>query len=303
MKPTLLILAAGMGSRYGSLKQMDGIGPNNEAILDYSIYDAVRAGFGKVVFVIRHSFAKDFQEVFTKERFNNLIDVEFVFQELDILPEGFSIPEGREKPWGTNHAIMMGAKSINTPFAVINADDFYGAEAFQTLGEQLYSLENKKNSYCMIGYKLANTLSDFGTVSRGACSVDENNNLTSITECYEIGHYDNEVKHNINGSLEPISPETIVSMNMFGFTTDYFDYSEKMFIDFLNKNSKELKTEYQIPTVTNTLINNGSVTMTVLNCDAKWFGVTFKEDKPMVIEKLEALIESGKYPRNLWEKK
>ena len=303
MKPTLLILAAGMGSRYGSLKQMDGIGPNNEAILDYSVYDAIRAGFGKVVFVIRHSFAKDFKDVFTADRFNNLIEVEYVYQELDVLPEGFSVPEGREKPWGTNHAVMMGAKVIDTPFAVINADDFYGAESFQTLGEQLSKTGSKKGDYCMVGYKLSNTLSDFGTVSRGACSVNADNQLTSVEECYQIGHYDNEVKHKVGDNLLPISPDTVVSMNMFGFTPDYFDYSEKMFVEFLQMSGEELKSEYLIPTVVNTLINENKATMTVLRCDAKWFGVTFKEDRPLVVAKLESLIDSGKYPRKLWERK
>lgn len=302
MKPTLLILAAGMGSRYGSLKQMDGIGPNNEAILDYSVYDAIRAGFGKVVFVIRDSFSKEFQEVFTANRFKNLIEVEYVYQELNKLPRGFNVPEGREKPWGTNHAVMMGESAINTPFAVINADDFYGAEAYVALADKLNSLVGKDNEYCMVGYKLGNTLSDFGTVSRGACAVDDKNNLKTIVECYEIGNYNNEVKHKIDGQLQPISKDIIVSMNMFGFTPDYFSHSNKMFVDFLEKEGKELKSEYLIPTVTNTLINNGTSTMEVLTCDAKWFGVTVKEDKDVVVSKLLALIEIGKYPKNLWGK-
>ncbi len=302
MKPTLLILAAGMGSRYGSLKQMDGVGPYNEAILDYSIYDAIRAGFGKVVFVIRHSFEKEFKNAFTAERFNNKIEVEYVFQELENLPEGFSIPEGREKPWGTNHAVMMGAKVINTPFAVINADDFYGAESYQTLADRLVQLEGKKNEYCMVGYKLGNTLSEYGTVSRGACTSDANDNLKTIVECYEIGMYDGEVKHKLGEELIPISKDTIVSMNMFGFTTDYFDYSDQMFAEFLTERGEEMKSEYLIPTVTNTLINENKVDMKVLHCDAKWFGVTFKEDKPMVIDQIKALIEKGLYPTNLWEK-
>ena len=302
MKPTLLILAAGMGSRYGSLKQMDGIGPNNEAILDYSIYDAIRAGFGKVVFVIRHSFEEDFKQVFTAERFNNKIEVEFVFQELENLPEGFSIPEGREKPWGTNHAVMMGAKVINTPFAVINADDFYGYEAYKSLADYLKTLEGVKNKYCMVGYKLGNTLSEYGTVSRGACTSDESDHLKTIVECYEIGTYDGEVKHKIGGELLPIASDTIVSMNMFGFTTDYFDYSDQMFAQFLTERGAEMKSEYLIPTVTNTLITDGKIDMKVLYCDAKWFGVTFKEDKPTVIKQLQAQIDKGLYPANLWEK-
>ena len=182
MKPTLVVLAAGMGSRYGSLKQMDGVGPNNEAIIDYSIYDAVQAGFGKVVFVIRHSFEQEFREVFSKEHFGGKIDVEFVFQELDYLPEGFTVPEGRIKPWGTCHAVMMAAPVVDGPFAVINADDFYGREAYITLAEYLRQVEGTQGNYSMVGYNLRNTLSDYGTVSRGECSVDENNNLVSIVD-------------------------------------------------------------------------------------------------------------------------
>lgn len=302
MKPTLLILAAGMGSRYGSLKQMDKIGPSGEAILDYSIYDAVRAGFGKVVFVIRHSFADEFMKTFSPEKFNNKIEIEYVFQELENVPEWFNMPEQREKPWGTNHAVMMGSKVIDTPFAVINADDFYGAEAYETLAKKLIQMEGKKNEYCMVGYKLENTLSDFGTVSRGACTADSNNHLKTIVECYEIGYYDNEVKHKVNGELAPVAKDTIVSMNMFGFTPDYFDYSDQMFAEFLKEKGGELKSEYLIPTVTNTLITEGKVTMEVLYSDAKWFGVTFKEDRPIVVEKLNELVVSGKYPKNLWEK-
>ena len=182
MKPTLVVLAAGMGSRYGSLKQMDGVGPNKEAIIDYSIYDAIRAGFGKVVFVIRHLFEKEFREIFTKERFGGKIEVEFVFQELDYLPKGYSVPEGREKPWGTNHAVMMAAPVVNEPFAVINSDDFYGREGYEVLCNYLKKVEGKKGYYSMVGYNLRNTLSDFGTVSRGECSVDEKGNLVTIVE-------------------------------------------------------------------------------------------------------------------------
>ena len=186
VKPTLLVLAAGMGSRYGSLKQMDGVGPNNEAIIDYSVYDAIRAGFGKVVFVIRHSFEKEFREVFSAERFGGRIAVEFVFQELDYLPEGASVPEGRVKPWGTNHAVMMAADAVHEPFAVINADDFYGAEAYQTIGDYLSQLGDSKNRYCMVAYDLNRTLSDNGTVSRGVCGVDADGNLTSMVERTQI---------------------------------------------------------------------------------------------------------------------
>ncbi len=302
MKPTLLVLAAGMGSRYGSLKQMDGIGPNNEAILDYSVYDAIKAGFGKVVFIIRHSFEAEFKEVFTAERFNNKIQVEYAFQELDYLPEGFSVPEGRVKPWGTMHAVMMGAKLINEPFGVINADDFYGAEAYKTLADYLMTLDGQKNKYCMVGYRLANTLSDFGTVSRGYCTANASGDLESIVECYEVGYYDGKVMHKVADELKEISIDSIVSMNMFGYTPDFFEYSDKMFVDFLKERGSEMKSEYLIPSVTDTLIKQGVATMKVLSSDAKWFGVTFKEDKPNVVAKLNALIEKGLYPKNLWEK-
>lgn len=302
MKPTLLILAAGMGSRYGSLKQMDGIGPNNEAILDYSIYDAIRAGFQKVVFVIRHSFEKEFKELFTPERFNHKIEVDYVFQELDYLPKGFEVPQGREKPWGTNHALMMGKGVINTPFAVINADDFYGAEAYKTLADFLMTLGDSKNKYCLVSYKLKNTLSDFGTVSRGVCTEDSQGNLKTVIESYEIGRYDGIVKHKLNGELIDLDPESLVSMNMFGYTPDYFTYSDEYFVEFLKEKGQEMKSEFLIPFVTNSLINKKVATMKVLSSDAKWFGVTYKEDKPLVIEKINNLIKEGKYPKNLWGK-
>ena len=186
VKPTLLVLAAGMGSRYGSLKQMDGVGPNNEAIIDYSVYDAIRAGFGKVVFVIRHSFEKEFREVFSADRFGGRIAVDFVFQELDYLPEGLAVPEGRVKPWGTNHAVMMAADAVHEPFAVINADDFYGAEAYKTIGDYLAQLGESRNSYCMVAYDLNKTLSENGTVSRGVCGVDPKGDLTSMVEYFKV---------------------------------------------------------------------------------------------------------------------
>ncbi|MEG2317942.1 MAG: sugar phosphate nucleotidyltransferase [Rikenellaceae bacterium] len=304
MKPTLLILAAGMGSRYGSLKQMDGIGPNKEAILDYSVFDAARAGFGKVVFVIRHSFEAEFKEVFSKKHFGNKIDVDYVFQELDYLPKGVTVPEGREKPWGTNHALMMGAKAINEPFAVINADDFYGEDAFKTLAKELVNMEGKTNEYCMVGYRLANTMSDFGSVSRGVCTANEKGNLVSIVERTEIVKCENGAQfRNEKKEMQDIDVNTLVSMNMFGFTPDFFKYSDDRFMAFLEaaKKSGNLKAEYLIPTVVNDLINEGKVTLKVLSSDAKWFGVTYKEDRPIVVAKLQALISAGRYPQKLWE--
>lgn len=303
MQPTLLILAAGMGSRYGSLKQMDGIGPNKEAILDYSVYDAIRAGFSKVVFVIRHNFADEFKAVFSPERFNHKIAVEYVYQELDSLPDGYSVPEGREKPWGTNHALMMGAQTINTPFAVINADDFYGAEAYQVMADYLNSLHHSKNSYCMVGYLLKNTLSDFGSVSRGICTTDANDNLVSMVERTKIEREGNEVIYtDEEGHSHPIDENSVVSMNLFGFTPDYFEYSQNHFVKFLDQNQGNLKAEFFIPMMVNHVINEGIATMKVLSSNAKWFGVTYKEDRPSVVEKINALIAEGKYPADLWSK-
>ena len=302
MKPTLLVLAAGMGSRYGSLKQMDGIGPNNEAIIDYSIYDAIRAGFGKVVFVIRHSFEKEFREVFSAERFKGRIEVDFVFQELDYLPEGFSVPEGREKPWGTNHAVMMGAGAIkNEPFAVINADDFYGAEAYAGIARYLEEMAGGENRYCMMGYKIGNTLSDFGSVSRGVCSMDGEGDLTGMVERTKIFKEGDRIFYRDETGDHDLTAGTLVSMNMFGFTPDYFRYSAEYFPTFLQENEQNLKAEFFIPLMVNRLINAGTAKMKVLSSDAKWFGVTYKEDKPAVVAKLNALIEAGKYPANLWE--
>lgn len=303
MKPTLLILAAGMGSRYGSLKQMDGIGPNKEAILDYSIYDAVRAGFGKVVFVIRKSFETEFKEVFNKEHFGGKIEVEYVYQELGKLPNGYAIPEGREKPWGTNHALMMGSSVINEPFAVINADDFYGEDAYKTIADQLMKMDGKTNEYCMVGYKLKNTMSDFGSVSRGICTPDENGNLVSIVERTEIVKEGEGAKfRNDNSEMQDIDTDTLVSMNMFGFTPDYFTHCDERFAQFLDKAiaSGNLKAEYLIPTVANDLINEGQISLKVLSSDAKWFGVTYQEDRPIVVAKLQELIDTGRYPNKLW---
>ena len=304
VKPTLLVLAAGMGSRYGSLKQMDGVGPNGEAIIDYSVYDAVRAGFGKVVFVIRHSFAEDFISVFNSERFGGRIEVEYVYQELDYLPEGFAVPEGREKPWGTNHAVMMAAKAIDTPFAVINADDFYGQNSYEVMGHYLTTLAGSRNSYAMVGYEVNKTLSENGTVSRGVCTVDSNNMLTSMVERTKIErNAEGTIVFHDLGEDVALEENTPVSMNFFGFTPDYFDYSEEAFKEFLSEESTKtnLKAEFFIPLMVNRLIGGGVAQMKVLSTAAQWFGVTYKEDKPQLMAKIEALIGEGVYPRNLWE--
>lgn len=302
MQPTLLILAAGMGSRYGSLKQMDGIGPNKEAILDYSIYDAIRAGFGKVVFVIRNSFSKEFKELFNKERFGGKIEVEYVYQELDSLPEGYKVPEGREKPWGTNHALMMAHGVINEPFAVINADDFYGEDAYKVIANYLKTLSGEKGKYCMVGYQVKNTLSEYGFVSRGVCTADNSGDLLSIVERTQIEKSGSQIMFkDENGDMQVLQPETLVSMNMFGFTPDYFENSVDLFKKFLDENGSQLKSEFFIPLVTNTLINSKIATLKVLSSDAKWFGVTYKEDRPQVVKQLNDLISDGRYPQNLWK--
>lgn len=295
-----MVLAAGMGSRYGSLKQMDGVGPNGEAIIDYSVYDAIRAGFGKVVFVIRHSFEADFKEVFNAERFGGKIAVEYVFQELDYLPEGYALPEGRQKPWGTNHAVMMAAKVINEPFAVINADDFYGREAYATISEYLQTLEGAEGRYCMVGYQVNKTLSENGTVSRGVCTVDEEGNLRGMVERTQIERVNGTIVFHDGGADEPLAEDTPVSMNLFGFTPDYFRHSEEYFKEFLSENIDNLKSEFYIPKMVNKVINDGTATMRVLKTTSDWFGVTYKEDKPLLMAKLEELIERGLYPRNLW---
>ena len=300
VKPTLLVLAAGMGSRYGSLKQMDGVGPNGEAIIDYSVYDAIRAGFGKVVFVIRHSFEQEFKEVFNAERFGHKIAVEYVFQELDYLPEGFTLPSERVKPWGTNHAVMMAKDVIKEPFAVINADDFYGREAYKTIGDYLVELSESRNRYCMVGYQVNKTLSENGTVSRGVCTVDEEGNLTGMVERTQIERVNGTIVFHDGGADEPLAEDTPVSMNLFGFTPDYFDYSEAFFKEFLAANIENLKSEFFIPLMVNKIISEGTATMRVLKTTSNWFGVTYKEDKPQLVAKIEELIEAGIYPKNLW---
>ena len=301
MKPTLFVLAAGMGSRYGGLKQMDGLGPSGETIMDYSIYDAVRAGFGKVVFVIRHSFEADFKTIVVN-KYQGLIPVEIVFQELDSLPEGYACPVDRVKPWGTNHAVMMGKDVIKEPFAVINADDFYGKESFAVLADWLSKMEGRKNEYCMIGYRIGNTLSESGSVARGVCATDAEANLTTVVErTYILRDTDGQVKYkDESGNMVVVDENAPVSMNMWGFTPDYFDYSDVAFKDFLAQNTENLKAEFFIPLVVNNLIVSGQVTCKVLDTSSKWFGVTYAEDRSMVVEKIAGLIREGVYPSKLW---
>ena len=299
MKPTLLVLAAGMGSRYGALKQMDGVGPNNEAILDYSIYDAKRAGFGKVVFVIRKDFADAFKKINNSERFG--LPVEYVYQGLDCLPEGYSVPEGRVKPWGTGHAVLMAADVIKEPFAAINADDFYGKEAYEVVAKYLESCYGKTGEYSMVAYKLKNTLSDFGTVSRGVCTQDENHYLQTIVERTSIGKTEKGAAYNDEDGSHELDMETLVSMNFFGFTPDFLTHLKQGFKDFLDGQAKSnIKAEFYIPLMVNKLINSGKARLKVLSSEAVWFGVTYIEDKPAVVKNIQALIDKGIYPEKLW---
>ncbi len=300
MKPTLFVLAAGMGSRYGGLKQLDGLGPNGETIMDYSIFDAIRGGFGKVVFVIRKDFEKDFREKIIS-KYENHIPVELVFQDKNDLPDGFTCPEERVKPWGTNHALMMGKSVINEPFAVINADDFYGRDSFAVLAKELVAMEGTINRYCMVGYRVGNTLSESGTVARGICGTNEEGNLTTVVERTEIMRVDGKVSYkDEEGAWVAIEDNTPVSMNMWGFTPDYFQHSDEMFVDFLKERGQELKSEFFIPLVVNELINSNTSTVRVLDTTSKWFGVTYAEDRQGVVDKIQALIDAGEYPANLF---
>lgn len=302
MKPTLLVLAAGMGSRYGSLKQLDGLGPSGETIMDYSIFDAIRGGFGKVVFIIRKSFEADFREKILS-KYEGQIPVELVFQDLSNLPNGYSVPEGREKPWGTNHAVMMAKDVVKEPFAVINADDFYGRESYEILANKLISLSESTNKYCMVGYRVGNTLSESGTVARGVCSVDNKNLLTGVVERTSIAR-NTEGKiafTDENGEEQFLEENTPVSMNMWGFTPDYFQYSEEIFIDFLDKNQSNLKAEYYIPTAVNILVEQSRASVEVLDTPSAWFGVTYKEDRQAVVEKIQNLVNKGEYPNKLFK--
>jgi hypothetical protein len=303
MKPTLLLLAAGMGSRYGGLKQLDGLGPNGETIMDYSIYDAIQAGFGKIVFVIRKDFENDFREKILS-KYEGHIPAELVFQSIDNLPEPFKCPEGRVKPWGTNHAVMMAKDVIKEPFCVINCDDFYNRDAFMVIGKFLSDLpENSHNDYAMVGFRVGNTLSENGSVARGICSKDENENLTTVVERTEIMRVDGPICYkDEDGKWVPVGENVPVSMNMWGFTPDYFKHSEAYFKDFLSdpKNMSNLKAEFFIPLMVNKLINEKTATVKVLDTTSKWFGVTYAADRQSVVDKIQNLIDAGVYPNKLF---
>ncbi len=301
MKPTLFILAAGMGSRYGGLKQLDGLGPNGETIMDYSVYDAVRAGFGKVVFVIRESFEEDFRNIVLK-KYEGIIPTEVVFQDIADIPEGFTVNPERSKPWGTNHAVLMGKGVINEPFAVINADDFYGKESFEVMAEFLCGVVGKKNQYSMLGYHVGNTLSDSGTVARGVCEVDAEGNLTNVVERTSIIRKDGKIVFtDEDGKDVELKENTPVSMNFWGFTPEYFYYSEAEFKNFLKEHGNELKSEFFIPLVVNNLMVSGQASCKVLDTTSSWFGVTYADDRPSVVAKIQKLIDAGVYPEKLYK--
>ena len=299
IKPTLFILAAGMGSRYGGLKQIDGLGPNGETIMDYSVYDALRAGFGKIVFVIRKDFEDDFRRVILS-KYADKVPCEICFQSVDKVPAGCSYNAERTKPWGTNHAVLMGKELIHEPFAVINADDFYGKDSFQVLADYLKSVEGTQGKYCMVGYRVCNTLSENGTVSRGVCTTDENGLLTDVVERTKIENKGGKIVFTEDGVDTELAPNTPVSMNMWGFTPEYFDYSEEAFRIFLAERGQELKSEYYIPSLVNELITSGKATCKVLDTTSKWFGVTYAEDRPQVVMKINQLIKEGVYPAKLF---
>ena len=297
MKPTLVILAAGMASRYGSMKQVEGFGPSGETIMDYSIFDAIRAGFGKVVFIIRKEFAENFKSVF-EPKLKNRIATEYVFQELDSYSEGFERNPERTKPWGTAHAVLCAADVIKEPFAVINADDFYGSNAFNNAATFL-NVGCTENNYAIVGYDLLKTLSAHGTVNRGVCSLDNNGNLASVTERINIAK-NGDIIISEDG-LEPssLSENTRVSMNFWCFDPSFFAYTKELFDKFLEEVGTELKSEFFIPIVADQFIKKGG-TIEVIPTTSLWFGVTYKEDAPFVKKSLDKLISSGEYPSNLW---
>ena len=300
MKPTLLILAAGMGSRYGGIKQITPVGPNGEAIIEYSIFDALRNGFEKIVFIIRKEIEKDFRETILS-KLPNEINVKLVFQELTDIPINVEIPAERKKPWGTGHALLAARNEIKEPFVIINADDFYGENSFKIASDFLKEAENQDNLYGLIGYKLINTLSDFGSVSRGVCEIDEDGYLRSIVERTEIVKENGKVKfRNENGEWENLTGDEIVSMNMFAFTPKVFKYFNDYFKEFLKQNAHNVKAEFYIPFVVNELIRTNTAKVKVPQTTAEWFGLTYKEDTELAREKMLRLIESGVYPNKLW---
>lgn len=311
MKPTLLVLAAGMGSRYGGLKQMDGLGPSGETIIDYSIYDAVEAGFGKVVYIVREYFLEQFEQT-VREKYSGVkckdgepLQFQFVTQELSKIPAKFTLNPERQKPWGTAHALLMAKDIVREPFAVINGDDFYGAESFRVLGDWLRAHESSKGVYSIVGFELQNTLSETGGVSRGICTYDEQQHLLDVVEHHNIQREaDGLIRgdNSITGEHVVLDGQALCSMNMWGFTPDYFQGSEQVFDEFLQANINELKKEYYIPYAVDCMIKADEAKCDVLSTPSHWFGVTFKEDRPGVVAKFQELADTCVYPTPLYKK-
>src|SRR6202012_2374841 len=300
MKPTLLIRAAGMASRYGSMKQVDGFGPHGETIIDYSIYDAINAGFGKVSFIIREEFAEPFKPIF-EPKLAGRVETDYVFQGYDLKPFGIDREVERAKPWGTAHAVLSARNQVHEPFCVINADDYYGYDSFEKMAKFL-TTEVTDDTYSLIGYQIDKTLSTYGTVSRGVCKVDDSGNMVEINERTEVYFKeDGTVAYRDASGEHPLSNDTRVSMNFWGFTPAVFKQSEPMFKDFVEKNESNPKSEFFIPLVADELIKTGQASFKVITTASKWFGVTYKEDKPIVQKSISELIADGVYPATLWD--
>ena len=300
MKPTLVVMAAGVGSRYGGLKQIEPVGPSGEIIIDYSVYDAILAGFGKIVFIIRRDIEQDFKSAIGSH-FEGRIPLEYVYQELDKLPAGFKAPAERKKPWGTGHAILCCKDAVKEPFAVINADDFYGQDSYAIIRRYLEMLNVADTNYCMVGYAIKNTLSDHGAVTRGMCEMDSKSMLKSVVERFKIEKTATGARFaDEKNEWQPLTGDEIASMNMFGFSPAFFKELERMFPEFLKANMDNMKSEFLLPSMVDRLIREGRCTMKVLRTSERWFGVTYKEDKPEVVANVRKLVDAGKYPVKLW---
>ncbi|MFN8242251.1 MAG: NTP transferase domain-containing protein [Bacteroidales bacterium] len=299
MKPTLLVLAAGMGSRYGGNKQLDQVGPSGETIIDYSIYDAIRAGFGKIVFVIRRDIEDQVKERFVK-RLSGKIEIDYVFQEITNLPEGAIVSPERSKPWGTSHAILVTKDKIKEPFGVINADDYYGVDSFKILRDFLVN-DNDPNMYCIVGYKLGNTLSEHGHVNRGVCRADSRGMLSNIVETRQIEKTnDGAVAPGPDGSVIKFTGDEIVSMNLWGFKPSCYKFLGEEFSNFIARSGMDLKSELDIPTSVDKFVKNGQISIKILMSNERWFGVTYREDKPFVVESINKMVSKGIYPSSIY---
>jgi dTDP-glucose pyrophosphorylase len=301
MAPTLLIMAAGVGSRYGGIKQLDGFGPSGEKIIDYTIHDAILSGFGTIVFVIRKDIEADFTALVT-DRWKGRIAIEFAYQEMNRVPAGFQAPSERTKPWGTGHAILMGKDIVKAPFSVVNADDFYGRPGLEAVCDYLAGIRDpEKADYCLVGYRLRQTLSEHGSVARGLCEVDAGGYLVRLTETTGIRRDGGVIAHpDASGTMRPLAEDTLVSMNLWGFMPSYFTHLEEDFSRFLTERGRDPKAEFYLTDVVDRCIRSGIEKVRVLSTDARWFGVTYREDRPMVERSIRELVERGEYPRDLW---